>query len=153
MDDLEKEKLVSILDDDFYETFLEKEQELFTSGDYLDESNQVFMWKTQLEQQTDEELSPDQKMTKYNILWLWYHHASQKIFRGDKEKAIEYIDKALEYQSNIPEHPNKITGLLKILYEGRIEDAREFAQSIENEIEKETSDSLITYFVDRGLSI
>lgn len=98
---------------------------------------------------------------------MWYHHASQFAHQaGDVERAMKYIDKALDYRDTSgPLVPNQITPLLKMLYQGKYDEARTF---IDNEIpdtvldfdgtkyvnerpniEKETANSLLGHFIQK----
>ncbi len=90
-------------------------------------------------------LSEEEKEWRGEILWFWYHHAiSCAISRyKDKERAQEYVEKALEYQDN--DHPNKITRLFYFLLHDDLKAAEDFAEEIEND--KETAQWLIDDYV------
>ena len=76
------------------------------------------------------ELTPDENWRVNQMIWLWYHHAvSCAISRHkDRKKALEFVNKALEYQARIKDHPNKITPLFKLLLLGKLDEAKNFAK-------------------------
>ena len=80
------------------------------------------------------------------IIWLWYHHAtSTALFPcRDREQAKIFAAKALEYQVQAP-HPNAITWLLYLLANGRIEEAREYVDSMirQDNVDKETAKGVL----------
>ena len=93
-------------------------------------------------------LSEDEREWGQEILWFWYHHAiSCAISRyRDKEAALKYVTKALENQS--ADHPNKITKLLDYLLNDKLEEAERWAETIPDEVEKETADHTIQDYKD-----
>ena len=77
------------------------------------------------------------------ILWFWYHHAiSCAVGRyKDKAKAQMYAAKALEIQPE--DHPNKITRLLSLLVNNKLEEAEEWLAAINEDPEKTTGKELL----------
>ena len=75
-------------------------------------------------------LTKDEKWRVEQIIWMWYHHATGDAIsrRGGREVALLYVEKALYYQSRIPNHPNKITKLYHLLLLGKIEEAKVLKQ-------------------------
>lgn len=123
----------------------EEDQKLMRSSSW-DYNNPVLVVnkvKDILEGVNPQELTEDEREWMQEILWFWYHHAiSCAIWRyKDKEKAKTYAKKALELQSE--DHPNKITKLLSLLLEDKLEEARKWAETITEEPEKGTAMSLI----------
>ena len=120
------------IDKDFYFRFSDEDKKAMHSGVW-EYKNPVWIlnkWKDQLEATADTILSEEGIEAKHSALWLWYHHASQFAYRdGDTETALAFINKALEYhEKGSPE--NRITPLLKMLYQGDFEQARSFAETI-----------------------
>ncbi len=80
-------------------------------------------------------LTEEEQFWRQEILWFWYHHAvSCAIWKKDKEKAIEYSDKALELQGD--NHPNKITKILSLLVNDKVREAEEFVKTVETDREE-----------------
>ena len=125
--------------------YSEEDQKLMLSGSW-DYNNPVLVVnriKDILEGINPQELTEEEREWMQEILWFWYHHAiSCAIWKyKDKEKAKVYARKALELQ---PEnHPNKITKLLSLLLEDKLEEARKWVEAIIEEPEKSTALSLI----------
>jgi hypothetical protein len=104
-----------------------------------------------LESINPEILTRDEQEWRSEILWFWYHHAiSTAISRyKDLVSAREFADKATEYQSD--DHPNKITKILQLLVNDKLEEAEEFAKTIPTEsVESETAQYLIDNYKDGG---
>lgn len=95
-------------------------------------------------------LTEDEKEWRSEILWFWYHHATSYTTwkLKDKKRATFFVSKALEYQSE--DHPNKITKLLSLLLNGKLEEARKFADKITEEPEKTTSVKVIRDYEELG---
>jgi hypothetical protein len=95
-------------------------------------------------------LAEDEREWRNEILWFWYHHAtSYAIWKlKDKKRAISFVSKALEYQSE--DHPNKITRLLSLLLDGKIEEANKLAEGITEEPEMSTSSKVIGDYEELG---
>lgn len=120
------------LDNEFYFKFSAEDQRAMHAGrwPYKDPEWILNKWKERLEETNDSELSPKELENKQNALWLWYHHASQFAYAdGDPETALSYIEKALYFREQI-QLENDITPLLKLLYQGNIEEAKRFAETI-----------------------
>lgn len=85
---------------------------------------------------------------RQEILWFWYHHAiSCAIWKyKDRPSAQIYSAKALEYKSN--ENPNKITGLLDLLVNDKLDEAVSYAEGIIEEPEKTTAAELVQEYRD-----
>jgi hypothetical protein len=126
--------------------YSEEDQRQMLSGtwDYNNPALIINKVKNILEGISPQKLIEEEKDWVEEILWFWYHHAiSCALYKyKDKEKARACAIKALDIQ---PEnHPNKITKLLSLLLDDKLEEARKWAQSIEEESEKSTAQSLIT---------
>lgn len=98
--------------------------------DYANPDLLVNKIKDILEKTDEQMLTDEEKEWKQSILWFWYHHAiSCAIWRyKDKEAAKLYATKALEFQAD--DNPNKITRLLWLLVDDKLEEAEAFAASI-----------------------
>ena len=122
-----------------------EDQKLMHAGswNYKDEESVVNKVKKILESIDPSTLIPDEREWRQEILWFWYHHAiSCAVWRyKDKIAAQMYAAKALEYQS--AEHPNKITRLLDLLVNDKLEDAEKWSSEIGEEPERSTADSLV----------
>lgn len=130
---------------DIYFAFSKKDQEAmkkWAEVDYTSPDLEINKAKKLLEVYEDnhpEELDRDIQ----DLLWLWYHHASQKVFqKGEKEQAVEYIKKALQYL----DHNNMISQLLLHLYNKEYEVAEEYIQTIDDEVENQTAKELLEEF-------
>lgn len=122
--------------------YSDAEQVLFKSQEWdYDNPNQIQnKAKVILESVDPEALIEDEKDCRQEILWFWYHHAiSCAIWKRDRAKAIEYSDKALELQGE--NHPNKITRVLNLLVNDKVDEAEEFVKTVETD--KEKADGLI----------
>ncbi len=88
-------------------------------------------------------LTREEQVWRQEIIWFWYHHAiSCAIAKyGDKEAAQRYAAMALENQP--PGHPNKITKLLSLLVNDKIDEAEKYLLLITEEPEKSTGQSLL----------
>tara|TARA_B100000686_G_C16450776_1_gene791941 strand:+ start:99 stop:584 length:486 start_codon:yes stop_codon:yes gene_type:complete len=134
-----------------HKTFRELDQDQMRANQYdyygNDELGEI---KNELESVPDSDLDRKQIELKNNILWMWYHHASQFAFRdGEKELAISHINEALAYQDKVGDHPNQITQLLKYIYEEDETAARTHLQTIESEVEQKTGYQLIKDFLSK----
>lgn len=130
---------------DLLKKFTDEDQTLMktNSWDYADSELFVNKIKSILENAKNEGLSSKEKEFKYEILWLWYHHAiSCAIHKKDIEKAKCYAQEALKYKSYNSKNTNKITELLYLLLNDKIKEAEVFANSIDG-YEKETARDLI----------
>jgi hypothetical protein len=104
--------------------------------------------KNILESVDEAELTEDEKESRDEILWFWYHHAiSCADWKRDKEKMKEYSAKALEYQGN---NPNILTKTMFLLAHDKIEDAEEWAESKEGDADYETALLLIENYKEHG---
>ncbi|MFQ5752961.1 MAG: hypothetical protein ACE5HI_13290 [bacterium] len=105
-----------------------------------------------LESADESSLTEGEKGRRKEILWFWYHHAiSCAIWRyQNKEAAQLYSQKALEYQEG--DHPNHITRLLYFLVRDKLKEAKNLAQTIEEDPEKTTAQDLIKEYENRGFS-
>lgn len=113
------------------------------SWDYNNAALIINKVKDILESLDREKLEGEEKEWIQEILWFWYHHAiSCAMSRyNDKEKARFYAKKALGLQSE--NHPNKITKLLDLLLNDKLDEAGEWAKTIIEEPEKSTALELI----------
>ncbi len=131
---------------DIYLKFFEEDQKIMNSRgevDYLNATNQVQKIKfllNEYEKNKDvESMNEDLK----HILWLYYHHASQfEYSKKNKEKAIEYIEKALKFKDK---NVNQITGLLALLFKDKILEAEEYIENMTSD-EIDTAYSLLKRF-------
>lgn len=99
------------------------------------------------------ELTEDERQWAQEILWFWYHHATScaLFIHKDKGRAKVYAEQALRYQSD--SHPNKITKLLYLLADDRLEEAEEWAANeVQDESEKRTAASLVEEYKELGIS-
>lgn len=115
-----------------------------TPWDYDNPQLVINKVKNILENVNLDELTEEERYWRQEILWFWYHHAiSCAIWlHKDKEKARQYALKALEYQSQ--PHPNKITRLLYLLVNDKLEEAEEWIKTTHNENpDKETAADLL----------
>lgn len=132
---------------DLSNKYTEQDQVLFKSGawDYDNPELKVNRVKDELEKIGIENLSGEEKVWANEILWFWNHHAiSCAIAKKDIEKAKNYASEALKYQRNDKDHPNKITKLLYLLVNNRLEEGKVYAQNeIPEEVERETAHHLI----------
>lgn len=120
------------------------------SWDYGDRDLIVNKVKDILEPIDPQTLTEDEREWRQEILWFWYHHAiSCAIWRyKDKEAAQKYAAMALEYQPQ--DHPNKITRLLSLLVNDKLEEAEKWAEEIQEEPEKSTAASLVEEYKNDG---
>lgn len=132
---------------ELYDKYLEQDQILFKSGawDYNNPELIVNKIKDVLEKIGIENLSGKEKVWVNEILWFWNHHAISIAIGKyhDIEKAKDYAEEALKYQSNDLKHPNKITKLLFYLVNDKLEEAEKFAKDEIEEDEKEAATLLI----------
>jgi len=122
--------------------YTKAEQELFKSHEWDYENPEQIQNKVKdiLEAVDLSILTEEEQDWRQEILWFWYHHAiSCAIWKKDREKAIEYSDKALEIQGE--NHPNKITKVLSLLVNDKVEEAEEFVKTTETN--RETAEELI----------
>ena len=82
-------------------------------------------------------LDKHERKVVQNILWLWYHHATTVAIWGKNNlpRARELCRTALKYQ--YATHPNKITPMIYMLLDGKIDDARKWNEAEVKEVEKE----------------
>ncbi|KND47725.1 MAG: hypothetical protein AB201_02190 [Parcubacteria bacterium C7867-006] len=130
---------------ELHRLYSEQDQILMKSGkwDYENPDLVVNRVKEILESVKPGELTEDEMEWRNEILWFWYHHAiSCAIGRyKDKEAAKKYSAHALAIQSE--NHPNKITKLLDLLVNDKLEEAEAWAKAIQEEPEKETAQFLL----------
>jgi hypothetical protein len=118
------------LTDELYQRFLAEDQRAMTDGtwDYRDEKFALRGLKEAIEAVGDEGLSDEERAVKDRALWLWYLHAAQDAYfrHGEPDVAVGFIDKGLEHnRAN-----NQVTPVLKLLFSGKIAEARIFAESL-----------------------
>lgn len=104
-------------------------------------TNQI---KNIVEEVPKDALHPTERAWAEEILWFWYHHAiSCAIWRyRDKDAAKVYAQKALEHQST--DHPNQITKLFDLLLNDKLDEAKKWAASIDDDVEAKTAADLIS---------
>ncbi len=130
--------------------YSEQENKLFVTEEWdYDNPDQIQnKVKYILENVNEPELTEDEREWRDDILWFWYHHAiSCANWKKDKEKMKEYSQKALEYQGN---NPNILTRTMFLLAHDSIEEAEEWAQSKEGDIDYETALELIENYKKFG---
>lgn len=125
--------------------YSEQDQVLFKTGEWDYENPELVINKIKniLEKIDEATLTEEEVEWRQEILWFWYHHAiSCALSRyKDREKAREFSAHALKIQ---PEnHPNKITKLLDLLVNDKLEESEEFVVTITDEPEKGTAEFLI----------
>ena len=103
-----------------------------------------------LERIDTDTLSEQEREWRGEILWFWHHHAiSCAIARyKDKTQAQIFAAKALEVQPE--DHPNKITRLLYLLVNDKLEEAETWVSKIEDEHEKSTARDLVEGYKEKG---
>lgn len=135
---------------ELYHLYSEEDQKIlrekgFLGFDYNDPDLITNKVKDILEVANPEELTADEQEWRKGTLWFWYHHAiSAAITRGNKEKAQEFSEKALEFE----DRDNKITRLLYYLVHDRRKDAEEHVQMMaeENDSDAESAKELLEEF-------
>jgi len=117
--------------------YTKAEQPLFISQEWDYENPEQIQNKVKgiLESTDPSILTEEEQDWRQEILWFWYHHAiSCAIWKKDKEKAREYSNKALELQDK--NHPNKITKILNLLVNDKVDEAEEFVKTVETDREE-----------------
>lgn len=154
--------------DEFQEKFFESDQELMKTGNFDYKNNELLnnQMKDYLEEIDSSQISEQAKQKQAEMLWLWYHHAAQdaKERYQENEKAIKFIDKALEYKG-ISNGPNEITELLSLLYRNKFNEAESYIQNMDDirkeqqedgstqeviNYEKETAQKLFEYYKSKN---
>ncbi len=132
--------------------YTDEDQKLmkFHEWDYNNPDLTINKIKEILENVNLETLSQEERKWAQEIIWFWYHHAiSCAIWRyKDRQKAKEYSEKALSYQTK--DHPNKITRLLNFLSEDKFYEAEVWTDQIEDEVEKTTALELLKEYKEGG---
>lgn len=132
--------------EEFQDKFCQLDQELMGAEssvytfDYK-ESNLLNKMKDYLEKIDVSQISEVAKQALFEMLWLWHHHAAQDAMNRyqEKEKAIAYIDKALEY-GKLADSQNEITELLSYPYRDQFEKANEYIEHMPDCIQELQSD-------------
>lgn len=90
------------------------------------------------------ELVGDEKWQVEQVIWFWYHHATScAIYRhNNRKKALNFVQKALQYQTRIPDHENKVTLLLHLLLKGKLSEAKALVPTMHKD-EIETGRELV----------
>lgn len=107
--------------------------------------------KNILESVDNELLTDDEQEWKTEILWFWYHHAISTAIAlyKDIDSAKEFSEKALQHQSY--NHPNKITRLLNLLVNDKLDEAEEWTKTIDSQsVESSTAQDLIDNYKTGG---
>ncbi len=128
--------------------YTEEDQKLMKSGEWDYDNPDLITNKVKvlLEEIDPSTLSEDEADWRNEVLWFWYHHAiSCAVGKNDQVAAQDYAQKALDIQH--PDHPNKITRLLYLLVNDKLEEAEEWAKAIDEEPEKSTSRNLIDHYI------
>lgn len=134
---------------ELHNKYVAHEQELFKSQEWdYDNPEQIQnKVKEALEAVDPNLLTEEEQKWRREILWFWYHHAiSCAIGKKDKLKAIEYSEKALSLQDY--DHPNKITKVLNLLLNDKLEEVEEFVKTID--VDKDTAEGLIEDYKKYG---
>ncbi|MFH1401416.1 MAG: hypothetical protein ABIG40_00355 [Parcubacteria group bacterium] len=121
--------------------FTERDQEAL-KGRYWDYDDPQFICRQVvelIEQIPPKELTKKEKFWFNEILWWWHHHAIScaVYYKKDKKRAKEEADIALSLQSL--DHPNKITKLLYLLVNDKLQEAEVHTKTIIDEVEKDTA--------------
>lgn len=121
--------------------------------DYENEELLINKVKNILESADVSQMTEEERDWRNEILWFWYHHAiSCAIWRyKDKEAAQKYVAVALEHQGS--SHPNKITRLLDLLIHDKLPEAEQWAEGIEDEVEKETAQYLLKKYREKDFDV
>jgi hypothetical protein len=107
-----------------------------------------------LESVEPQSLTEEELEWRNEILWFWYHHAisTAVALHKDVDAAKDFAYKALEYQSE--GHPNKITRLLLLLLEDKLEEAEEWVKTIDpDSVEVETAQYLISTYKEGAFRV
>jgi len=92
-----------------------------------------------------DELTEEEQEWFQEIAWFWHHHAiSWMIWHDQKERAREEAALALSLQD--ADHPNRITRLLYLLVQDRLEEAKDhvsYGPSGWDEVERDTGKWLL----------
>lgn len=114
------------------------DQELMTTStwDYKNEDLQLNKIKEQVDITSPEGLTEDERGRLSEMLWLWNHHAASMALFGyrDDAAALQFANTAMSYQAE--DHPNKITGLLRLLASGDLAAAEEYTRTEVSEAEQ-----------------
>jgi len=133
---------------DMNRNYTELDQDLMKNGlwDYGNPELITNKVKDILEYSDLKNLTEEEKEWRQEILWFWYHHAiSCAIWRyRDRPKAIELANQALKYKPQ--ENPNQITQILSFLVNDQLPEAQQWANQIEDKIEKDTANELIAEY-------
>jgi hypothetical protein len=136
---------------ELHKLFSEEDQRLMKSKEWDYENPDLITNKVKniLEFADESSMAEDEIFWRQEILWFWYHHAiSTAVYRYiDKELAKEFADKALSLQDE--DHPNKITKLLALLVNNKLEEAKEWKKNIPVGDETQTAKELIEEY-ERG---
>ncbi len=119
------------------QNYTKAEQPIFISQEWDYENPEQIQNKVKdiLEAVNPSTLTEEEQDWRQEILWFWYHHAiSCAIWKKDRAKAIEYSNKALSLQDE--NHPNKITKVLSLLVNDKVEEAEEFVKTVDTDREE-----------------
>ncbi len=134
---------------ELHDKYVIEEQKLFKSHEWDYDNHEQIQNKVKdiLDNVDPTTLTEEEQEWRQEILWFWYHHAiSCAIWKKDREKAIEYSEKALSLQDR--DHPNKITKVLSLLVNDKLEEAEEFVKTINTD--KDTAEGLIEDYKNGG---
>jgi hypothetical protein len=129
----------------------EEDQRLMKAGEWDYDNNTLLINKIRqaLNEIDWRSLNQKQREICEEIRWFWHHHAiSCAIWKKkDRIKAKHHAGLACGYQPD--DHPNKITLLLWWLVSDQLEQAYRWAETITEEPEKSTAQSLIEEYKRR----
>ena len=123
-----------------------EDQNLYKAGEWDYDNPDLLTNKIKhiLESINPNSLTPDEMHWQQEILWFWYHHAiSVAIWKyKDKRAAQKYAAKALRDQP--AGHPNQITKLLYLLVYDRQDEAKKWAKTISDDVERTSAVHLLS---------
>lgn len=135
---------------ELHDAYVADDQALFKSGEWdpNDHTQLINRIKFLLLQVDPSDLKEDDCAWRAEILWFYYHHGiSYAMRRRDRKLAIQYAECAMRYQWT--NHPNKITRLLWLLLNDKVNAARKWAEQIPPELDRQTAFELIRDY-ERG---
>lgn len=125
-----------------------EDQQLFKAGkwDYQNKDLLINKVKTILENIDQSKLFEEEKFWVSQILWFWHHHAISAAIWMHKDKlaARKFAQQAMAYQHQIMPHPNKITKLLYLLVNDKLDEAEKWGATISQEPERSTALEIIS---------
>ena len=122
-----------------------EDQKLFKSREWDPNKPELIINKAKvlLEQIDPTDLDESDREWRMETLWFWHHHAiSYSLWQRDnKAMAYIYASQALQYQTT--DHPNKITRLLWLLIQDKLDEAKQWAAHIPPHLDRDLAFELI----------